>query len=101
MRSVSNVRDGKCLVVITMNPRIYSRQPHVDFSKVCIFFEALLPEFLGVLNRLSLVRSEAGLRGIIDGIKLRSVKIHWHDSVHSSIRTRLLAGKLCGLHAQT
>jgi hypothetical protein len=41
---VSNVRDGKCLLVITTNPRIYSRHPHVDFSKVCEIFEALLPE---------------------------------------------------------
>lgn len=99
---MSNARDGKCLLVITMNPRIYSRNPHVNFSKVCKFFDALLPEnFRAYFNRLSLVRSEAGLHGIIDGIKLRSVKIHWHDSVHSSIRTHLLAGMLCGLHAQT
>jgi len=44
MRGASNVRDGKCLLVITMNPSIYSRHPYVVFSKVCKFFEALLPE---------------------------------------------------------
>jgi hypothetical protein len=44
MRGVSKVRDGKSLLVITMNPRIYSSHHHADFSKVCKFFEVMLPE---------------------------------------------------------
>lgn len=44
MRGVSKVRDGKSLLVITPIPRISSRHPYADFSKVCKFLEALLPE---------------------------------------------------------